>query len=72
MALVAVMISALAAGCGSDAPNARTASTASTPETSVVGAAKALQFTAPLLGGGTFDGAALAGRPVVFWFWAPT
>jgi type IV secretory pathway VirB10-like protein len=31
-----------------------------------------LQFTAPLVGGGTFDGAADAGIPTVFWFWAPT
>lgn len=31
-----------------------------------------LQFTAPLVGGGTFDGAAAAGKPTVFWFWAPT
>jgi hypothetical protein len=30
-----------------------------------------LQFTAPLVGGGTFDGASVAGAPVVFWFWAP-
>lgn len=33
---------------------------------------EALQFTAPLLGGGVFDGAAYGERPVVFWFWAPT
>ena len=32
----------------------------------------ALQFSAPLVGGGTFDGAAAAGKPTVFWFWAPT
>jgi len=31
-----------------------------------------LQFTADLVGGGTFDGAATAGKPTVFWFWAPT
>jgi hypothetical protein len=33
---------------------------------------EALQFTAPLVGGGTYDGAAAAGKPTVFWFWAPT
>lgn len=33
---------------------------------------EALRFTAPLVGGGTFDGAAAAGKPTVFWFWAPT
>ena len=32
----------------------------------------ALQFTAPLVGGGEFVGASLVGRPVAFWFWAPT
>ena len=32
----------------------------------------ALQFTAPLVGGGVFDGASLVGKPVAFWFWAPT
>ena len=33
---------------------------------------EALQFTAPLVGGGTFDGTAATGKPTVFWFWAPT
>ena len=32
----------------------------------------ALQFSAPLVGGGEFDGAAYADKPTVFWFWAPT
>ena len=31
-----------------------------------------LDFRAPLVGGGTFDAAELAGTPTVFWFWAPT
>jgi thiol-disulfide isomerase/thioredoxin len=31
----------------------------------------ALKFTAKTLGGEAFEGASLAGRPVVFWFWAP-
>lgn len=47
-----------------DADAAPAEPTASVPE--------ALQFTAPLVGGGTFDGAAFAGKPTVFWFWAPT
>jgi hypothetical protein len=64
-------MSALAAGCGSSAPQAGTTSVA-VSSTAATGAPKALQFTAPQLGGGTFDGAALGGRPVVFWFWAPT
>ena len=60
------------------------ATTASTPEPDDTGAddpstteaavvvPEALQFAAPLVGGGTFDGAAVAGKPTVFWFWAPT
>ena len=31
-----------------------------------------LQFSAPLVGGGDIDAATLAGKPTVFWFWAPT
>ena len=49
---------------GADAEPTPTDPTAAVPE--------ALQFTAPLVGGGTFDGAAAAGKPTVFWFWAPT
>jgi thiol-disulfide isomerase/thioredoxin len=30
-----------------------------------------LRFTGTTLEGKAFDGAGLAGRPVVFWFWAP-
>lgn len=30
-----------------------------------------LQFTGALLSGGTFNGASLAGRPAVLWFWTP-
>jgi hypothetical protein len=33
---------------------------------------EALQFTAPLVGGGEFSGDAVAGKPTLFWFWAPT
>ena len=42
------------------------------PTDAAVAVPQALQFTAPLVGGGTFDGAAIAGKPTVFWFWAPT
>ncbi len=30
-----------------------------------------LDFQAPLVGGGTFDAAELAGTPIAIWFWAP-
>jgi hypothetical protein len=33
---------------------------------------EALRFTAPAVGGGEIDVASFAGRPTVFWFWAPT
>jgi len=32
---------------------------------------EALRFSAPLIGGGEIDMAALAGRPVLLWFWSP-
>ena len=32
----------------------------------------ALQFSAPLVGGGELDVSTLAGKPTIFWFWAPT
>lgn len=54
-------------GTGSDSDSDDPATT----EAAVV-VPEALQFTAPLVGGGTFDGAAVAGKPTVFWFWAPT
>lgn len=48
---------------------------AGTPATGTPAAApiELLSFTAPLVGGGSFDGARYATeRPVAFWFWAPT
>lgn len=32
---------------------------------------EALQFSAPLIGGGEIEMGELAGRPVLLWFWAP-
>lgn len=37
----------------------------------VIAAPEALQFSAPLVGGGDIEVASLAGRPVLLWFWAP-
>ncbi len=50
------------------------ASTVEVPGSDTPGAdvPAALDFRAPLVGGGEFDGTEFAGRPVVFWFWAPT
>ena len=45
------------------APSASSAPPADVPE--------ALGFSAPLVGGGDIELAALAGRPVLLWFWSP-
>jgi hypothetical protein len=37
----------------------------------VVDVPDALEFSAPLVGGGEIELGALAGRPVLLWFWAP-
>lgn len=42
------------------------------PTTQAVTVPAALQFRAPLVGGGEIDAATLADKPTVFWFWAPT
>ena len=57
---------------GGDDTTAQPAPTEPVPAEPAVVVPEALQFTAPLVGGGTFDGAAAAGKPTVFWFWAPT
>jgi hypothetical protein len=57
------------------APVPTTASTSPDAEATTatpVAVPEALQFTAPLVGGGEFTGADYAGKPTVFWFWAPT
>ena len=45
---------------------------ATTVPASTVAVPEILAFSAATVGGGTFDGAAYAGKPVAFWFWAPT
>ena len=56
--------------CRSNEPDLGSAATTETAGDTAV--PEALRFTAPLVGGGEFDGSAIAGRPVAFWFWAPT
>lgn len=51
-------------GPASPPSSATAAPTAGTP------VADALMFSSPTVDGGTFDGASLAGRPGVLWFWA--
>ncbi|WP_101786050.1 redoxin domain-containing protein [Nonomuraea indica] len=44
---------------------------ATAPVTTPATVPAALKFTATTLNGDAFHGAGLAGKPVVFWFWAP-
>ncbi|MEQ4719567.1 redoxin domain-containing protein [Nonomuraea sp. B19D2] len=82
MTAAVVVAGLLAAACGasdevvrSDAPVSATvapATPAPVPTASEQASVpEALRFTATTLGGQQFDGASLAGKPVVFWFWAP-
>ena len=72
--LVAVAVAMVIAACGS--PDTRSGAT-SAPAASPHAAGQAatvpaqLQFSARTLGGQTFSGASLAGKPAVLWFWAP-
>jgi hypothetical protein len=53
------------------APPTRVPSDPSDEATSGATVPAALQFSAPLVGGGDIELGALAGRPVLLWFWAP-
>ncbi len=67
--LLGVALLALA-GCGSASPtDPATSATSDVP--SGTGRAADLDFTGTTLAGETFDGAELAGQPVVLWWWAP-
>lgn len=63
IASVLVAVALVAPACGDDDAD-------SVAITDASGAP--LAFSAPLVGGGTFDGAEVSERPVAFWFWAPT
>lgn len=84
-AAVAAVVLSLLAGCGSageggssaDAsptsvttPRSGTPSTAGSPSEPAGGVPQSLTFTATTVDGKPYDAAALAGKPVVFWFWA--
>ena len=70
--LAAVVVLVSLAGCGSASPVAKESATSSGASTGSVDVPKLLQFSAPLVGGGTLSAAEYAGRPSAFWFWAPT
>ena len=67
LALLALL---LAAACAQAKP-APVSQPSGVPTTSGPAVVELLDFEAPLLGGGTFRGADLAGKDVAFWFWAP-
>lgn len=79
-----VLMAAVVTGCGaepesSSSPAGAQSPTISTPRSSTstpqTGTSpvvdERLRFTARTVAGGDFDGASLAGRPAVLWFWAP-
>lgn len=65
--VLAVALLATACGNGGDT----SAVDAAVTDSSTTTAPAVLDFTAETVGGETFDGATLAGKPTVFWFWAP-
>ncbi len=58
--LLIVLVAVLVAGCAGSAP-----------EQEIAEELGLLDFSVPALGGGQIEGADLAGRDVVLWFWAP-
>jgi len=62
-------LAAILTGCGQGSADQVAGSTAPPASSSP---ASLLDFSAPLVGGGTFEGTSVQGRPVAFWFWAPT
>lgn len=68
-ATVATATTEPATTAGSVSTDPSTGAPASSAAPTVV--PEVLQFSAPLVGGGTFDGAAVAGTPLALWFWAP-
>ena len=77
LALLGIAVASVA-GCGGGDVASVTSSAAasSSPSEAVASSAAAavpaeLDFTAKTVGGQEFSGQTLAGKPVVFWFWAP-
>lgn len=83
LAGIVVALVLVTGACGSGEPGADLAEPGSRP-TSTTGApvtvgdqgggpspAPGFDFTASLVGGGSFDGAAVAGTDLAVWFWSP-
>lgn len=52
-------------------PSSPTSTSAPGGSADAVAVPAALDFTAPLVGGGEIEMGEFAGRPVLLWFWAP-
>jgi hypothetical protein len=68
---VAAPTASTTASAGGDA-TAPPSSAAAPQVTNAAAIPEALDFSASFVGGGEFDPTAYAGKPVAFWFWAPT
>ena len=69
-ALLAILFFLLSA-CGSTAGSPDVESASGTSNGGAAAGAKDLGFTSTTVAGASFDGESLAGKPTVFWFWAP-
>jgi peroxiredoxin len=70
-ALMALACALAVGACGGDPPPASTPASQATRSTDVQSSVPAvLTFSSDIVGGGHFDGASLAGKPAVLWFWA--
>lgn len=71
--LTALAIVLLASACGSDETATESASSDGTAgdDAPSDSAAWPHDFSAPLLGGGTFEAGDYEGQDLVLWFWAP-
>ena len=67
-----MLFAACGGGSATDSAPESDAVPAAAEAPAVDAAPAALQFSAPLVGGGELDASTLAGKPTVFWFWAPT
>ena len=73
-AAAALVLSACGSSTGTEtsAAPAEAAASGTVSATASPDVPEILRFSAPLLGGGTYDGAAAAGKVTAYWFWAPT
>jgi hypothetical protein len=68
----AAATTATASAATTAAPGAATTQPAATPAGPAAAVPAIYNFKTTKVGGGAVDGAEFAGKPVAFWFWAPT